>query len=414
MRPRLTLGLPRDGRFLFWGMFAWEFGFGLYSLLLTIYIADLGATPFQIGILIGVQGLMRIAVTLPSGILAERFSRRSVIVWTTAATVPAVILHGVAQTWWQMFPGMILIIFGNLGTPSLASYIVDISSPVTRARTFAMIYAVGPAVATIISPTLGGFIAEETSIRALFFLSAIAYGASSLAFSLVSERKLAVEHGPKPSYREAVAIPAVRLVGLLKFGVVGTLAMGVTLLPNYLEEVHGLSISVIGRFGSLQATGSMLISLIIARVAWITGCKGIGIATMCVGAICGISLLTGNLWVLIPGFLMRGGFMSTWPLFSAVFGDITPDRLRSRAFALGDFLGGVGFGVAPFLAGALYAWRPAAPMLAAAIITPVLCLAAVLIERNVVFPAIRARSNERAAVYSPVSAGGETLAEGVA
>ncbi|MDZ7586178.1 MAG: amino acid--tRNA ligase-related protein, partial [Patescibacteria group bacterium] len=37
--------------------------------------------------------------------------------------------------------------------------------------------------------------------------------------------------------------------------------------------------------------------------------------------------------------------MVTWSLFGAVFGDITPDRLRSRVFALGDCLGGIGIGI---------------------------------------------------------------------
>ena len=97
MRLRFSLGLPPDGRLLFWGMFAWEFGIGLYNLLLTIYMESLGASPVQIGMLIGLQGIARIAVTLPSGILAERFSRRRLIVWSTATTVPAVLFFGIAM-----------------------------------------------------------------------------------------------------------------------------------------------------------------------------------------------------------------------------------------------------------------------------------------------------------------------------
>ena len=411
MRPRVSLGLSRDGRFLFWGMFSWEFGFGLYNLLLTLYVESLGATAVQIGLLIGAQGLIRIAVTLPSGILAERFSRKWIIVWTTAATIPAALLMGVAQTWWQLFPGMMLLMIGNVGTPSFASYVVDISTPLTRARTFAVIYSLGPAVATIISPTLGGVIAEQTSIRVLFFLSAIAYSASTLFFTGITDRKLALESTDKPSYREALAIPAVRWVSLLKFGVLGTLMFGVTFLPNYLEDIHGLSIGTIGRLGSVYAAGSVIISVTIARLVWISASKGVAIGAISVGAICGITLLTGNLWILVPAFLMRGGFMVTWSLFGAVFGDITPDRLRSRVFALGDCLGGIGIGLAPFAAGALYEWRPGAPLLAAAIITPMLGAAAIVIERKFVLPAIGLRTREREALELP-SIGGVALAEG--
>jgi MFS family permease len=395
VRPRINLGLPRDGRFLFWGMFAWEFGIGLYNLLLTLYMEELGASPLQIGMLIGIQGIARIAVTLPSGILAERFSRRKLIIWTTACTAPAALFFGIAQVWWQLIPGMVLLMAGNLGTPAFSSYIVDLSTPQTRARMFATIYTVGPAIATIISPTLGGFIAEGIALRAVFFLSAAAYATSTLIFSRISERPLVVHHHEKKaSYREAFAVPAVRSVALLKFGVLGTLAMGVTFLPNYLEDVHGLSIGEIGRLGSVYAGGSVLLAIIVARVAWITGSRGIAIGTCLVACLCGVTLLTGNLWILAPAFLMRGGFMVAWSLFHAVLGEISTARLRSRSFALGDFLGGTGFGLAPFLAGALYDWRPAAPLLATVILAPVFGALAIIVERRYVAPAILARHRE--------------------
>lgn len=393
MSRRISLGLSPDGRSLFWGMFAWEFGFGLYSLLLTIHMESLGASPVQIGLLIGVQGIARIAVTLPSGVLAERLSRRQLIVWTTAATVPAALLFGLAQVWWQLIPGMVLLMAGNLGTPALSSYIVDLSTPRDRARTFALIYSVGPAVATVIAPSLGGLIAERSALRVVFLVTAAAYAASTLVFSRISERPLATSHHEtKPSYREAFAIPAVRAVALLKLGVLGTLALGTTLLPNYLEEVHGLGIGEIGRLGSANAAGSVVISLVIARVAWITGSRGIAIGTTLVGCLCGVTLITGNLWILAPAFMMRGGFMVAWSLFHAVLGEISTTRLRSRVFALADFLGGVGFGLSPFLAGALYDWNPAAPLLATVVLAPLLGAVAMLVERRFVVPLAAARA----------------------
>ncbi|MCC6791736.1 MAG: MFS transporter [Thermomicrobiales bacterium] len=406
MRSRINLGLPRDGQLLFWGMFAWEFGIGLYNLLQTLYMEELGASPIQIGVLVGVQGIARVAVTLPSGILAERFSRRRLIVWTTASTVPAALFIGIAQDWWQLIPGMVLLMVGNLGTPAFSSYIVDISTPRTRARMFAMIYTVGPSVATIISPTLGGFIAEQISLRTLFFFSAAAYATSTLIFSRISERPLVTHHNEqKPSYREAFALPVVRAVALLKFGVLLTLMLGVTLLPNYLEDVHGLSIGQIGRLGSVYAAGSVILGMIVARIAWISGCRGIAIGTCLVGVMCGVTLLTGNLWILGPAFLMRGGFMVVWSLFHAVLGEISTPRLRSRTFALGDFLGGVGLVLAPFLAGALYDWRPEAPLLAAVILAPLLAVVAIGVERRFVAPTVAARRLEHEETAELTAAG---------
>jgi MFS family permease len=413
VRPTIRLGLPPDGRRLFWAMVAWEFGFGLFNLLLTLHLKALGASPTQIGVLLGVQGIARILVTLPAGILAERFSRRKLIVWTNACTVPAALLMGLAQTWWHMLPGLILLMAGNIGTPAMASYVVDLSTPATRARTFAMIYSVGPAAATIISPTLGGVIADQSSIRVLFFLCAISWSISTVALHQISERRLTVHHEARPSYREVAANPAVRAVALLRFGVLGTLMMGVTFLPNYLEEIHHFSTASIGPLGSIYAAGSVILSLLIARVVWLTGSRGIALGAVSVGAVCGVTLLTGNLLILAPFFLLRGGFMVTWALFGAVFGDISPDRMRSRVFALGDFLGAIGIGLAPFAAGPLYAWRPAAPLLLCAALTPLLGLAALVIERKYVIPATADRVREREAIEPVLPTGGLALAEGV-
>lgn len=396
MRPQIYTSLPRDGRLLFWGSMAWEFGIGLYNLLITLFMEQLGASPSQIGLLVGTQGIARIAVTLPSGIIAERFDRRKVIFITTGLTVPAVLLIGLAQTWWQMFPGMILMMAGNIGTPAFSSYIVDMTDPRTRGRAFTMIYSVGPAIATIIAPTLGGFIAGVSAIRTVFFISAVAYAVSTFAFSRISTRQLHAHAGAKASYREALSLPVVRAVGGLKFGVLGALMLGVALLPNYLEDRHHIGIETIGRFGSMNAIGSIVMSLVFARVAFISNGRGIAIGTLAVGALCGVVLLTGNPWALAPAFMLRGGFLVIWSLFYAVFGDITPERLRSRVFALGDLLGALGFGLAPFLAGPMYGWRPAAPLVVCLVFAPLLAAGALVVERRFVAPAIRARGDEAA------------------
>jgi MFS family permease len=334
-----------------------------------------------------------------------------VIIVTAAATVPALLLYGLAQTWWQLLPGMILLMAGNLGTPSFSSYIVELSTPETRARTFALIYTVGPAAATVISPTLGGEIAERTELRMIFFMGAIASAISTVIFTMISERPLKTHHHDvKPTYREAFAVPTIRWVATLKFGVLASLAIGTTFLPNYLEDVHGLGIGTIGRFGSILALGSVVMALIVARVAWITGCKGISIGTLSVGAVCGVTLATGNPWILGPAFLMRGGFMVAWSLFHAVMGEVSPERLRGRAFALVDFFGGIGFGLAPFVAGALYGWRPSAPLVATIILAPMLAAAALVVERKFVTPAALANAN----IQSGVVLSAEPAIEGVA
>jgi MFS family permease len=414
--PRFSLGLGRDATLLFWGLFVFQLGFGLYGYLFTLYLESLGATAFQIGILIGAQGLLRIAVNLPAGIMCDRFSRRKIIVLTTLVTVPAALSFGLAQNWWQVLPGMLVIVLGNLGTPSFSSYLADAGTETDRGRAFAMVYTFGPSVALIVSPVTGGWLADATAMRFVFFASSAFYLASTLILMLISNRPLAHHGGVAATYREAFAVPVVRAIGFLQFGVLAVLAIGTTLLTNYLKEAHGVGVGMVGWLGSIAAVGSMLLSLTVGRVAWMTPIRAIAVAPLFVGLLCGVTLLTGNPIILAVAFLGRGGFMVAWSLFAAVLSETTPARLQSRAFAISEFLGAIGFALAPVAAGALYGWNRGLPLAITVVATPVLAAATVWIDRRFVRPAVRAQRMrlEQAPVVTGEALPGDAIAEGVA
>jgi hypothetical protein len=168
----------------------------------------------------------------------------------------------------------------------------------------------------------------------------------------------------------------------MAFLVLGGMAIGITLLPNYLQDVRGLSIGTIGRLGAIAPIGSILLSTIISRSGVLTPTRGIALATLSIGGVCAAVLLTGNIWLLSLAYLGRGGFMVAWSLLTAAVGDHAPERLRGRSFAFVDFLGGAGFGLAPLLSGALYSIRPGLPMLVTAIAAPILVALVLTVERR--------------------------------
>ncbi len=406
-----SLGLSRDASLLFWGLFCWEFGFGLYMYLMTLYMESLGASSVQIGFLVGTQGLARFVMYLPAGIIAERYSRRLIIVWTTFVTVPAVLSFAIAQTWWHLLPGLILFVCGNLGVPAFSSYIAEAGAP-NRARAFALIYTVGPSVALIVSPVAGGWLADLVSLRVVFYLSAVAFLISTAIMWQLSERPLANQGPVNTSYLEAFRVPVIRAIGFLQLAVLAVLGVGTTLLPNYLHDVRGISLAAVGNFGSIAALGSVILSVAVGRSPWLTAIRAIAIATLSVGLLCIITLVTGNLWILAIAFMGRGGLMVAWSLFAAVLSETVPVRLQARAYAIAELLGSIGFGLAPFAAGVLYDWRRGAPLLVTALASPVLAAAALWIERRFVRPAMAARLSEADVAQGLAPAG--TTVEGVA
>ena len=151
--------------------------------------------------------------------------------------------------------------------------------------------------------------------------------------------------------------------------------------------------------GSVAAVGSILLGLLFGRIKALgRPLTGIAISIGCTAGMFALLLFVGGLPLLTLAYLLRGGYMVAWSLFSAALGDVTPPRLYGRTFALGEFCGGVGMAVAPLLAGPLYAWRPTAPFaVALAFSLPLLVLIGTLARQASRAPATEVALAESAA-----------------
>jgi MFS family permease len=392
-----TLNLPRDIALLVWGMVVWDLGFGLYSNLWPLFIEDLGATPAQIGIIIGLQGFARLAIMLPSGIAADRYSRRFMIWGATALSVPSVLIYLISGTWWHLLPGLMLGALANVSVPAISSYTAEAAAPRDRARAFAMVYTVGPSAALIVAPIIGGWLSEATSLQFLFLPTAILYALSTVVFWLISERPH--QHRadrPSSSYRDALQHRAVLMSSLLQMLILFFLTMGITFIPNYLQDEHDANLAQIGQLGAIGAVGSILLSLLVGKIKWLSPARGIAMASGAIGIVCLATVLIDSIWFLAIFFIFRGGFNVAWSLFAAVLGDTVPERLRGRSFAMAEFLGGIGFAVAPFVAGPLYGIDPKLPLIVTAIGAPFLIVLTLIFEKRVVKPAMERNALEMA------------------
>jgi MFS family permease len=377
-------------------MFFWDFGIGVYINLWAIYVDSLGASPRLIGLLIGGQSIVRVALTLPSGIVADHVSRRKLLVFCTLAGVPAAIIYGLATNWWQLIPGLLLMALTNFSLPALSSYISDAVAPEDRAKAFTFIYTTSPAIAFIIAPIFGGFLAEATELRVVFFVTAATTLITALVFMRLSDVPQHAHDGPKVTYRETMAEPAIRMVTTLQLIIIGFFLSVATFLPVFLKDKYGASVEQIGWLGSIAAVGSILLTVVISRVLHLSASRGIALGCLLFGAVCAVALSTGNPWILAPAYLMRGSFMVTWSLFYALLGDVAPARLRGRTFAVAEFMSGIGIGIFPFLAGWIYGRNQNALLMLAVTVAPILALAALYVDRRFVRPATFALSQSAA------------------
>ena len=393
MRARFkpTLGLSGNARTLFFALMLSELGFGLYyQNLLTVYMEDLGSTPAQIGAILTVTGIVRIALMLPAGTAADRVPRRTIALCTNCLAVPGALTYAISQGPWTLLIAGLFMACHQLGFPAISGIIADsVEDAGERLDAFRKIYTIAPAAAFILGPTAGGLIADVVSPRAVFLLAATVFAGSWTIIWRVRE-PVSHEHrsGVRGTYAGVIREPAVRLILLLKLMAIGALTLGTTLMPNYLKVVHGLDQRTIGYLFSIAAVGSFLLSVTIGRVKRLNHIRGITMAMGCVGSMLVVVLLTGNLLFLAPAFMFRGGFLIAWSLFTPLFSDIAPKRLQERTFALGEFIGSSGNTIAPIFAGALYEVNHDLPFAIAAVMLGGLTVTGVIADRLIVRPAI--------------------------
>ncbi len=364
--PRWQFGLGREAGLVCCAMLFLEASFASYFLLLPLYVAHLGANPAQVGLIIGIWGMLRIVFLVPSGILVDRVPPVRLIVRARALGVLGLLLAAALPVWWLLPLAFILTGSANVAFPAISAIIAGSAGERDRARAFTLAYTVSPAIATVIAPLLSGKAAEAVGLRVALLLGAGFAALSIAVFSRLTPQPPPARDAAPASYREAFAYGPIRTLCLLQLAALLVLTTGTTLIPNFLREVHGVRYDRLGQLGSVAAIGSILLGLLFARLRpFGRPLAGITAATACTAGTFAILLAAESLPLFALAFLLRGGYMVAWSLFVAAVGDAAPARLYGRALALSEVCGAIGFGVAPFLAGPLYERNPAAPLAAA-------------------------------------------------
>ena len=386
-RLKVGIGLQGNARLLFAMMFLSELGFGLYyQNLLTVYMEGIGTTPSQIGAIITGTGLVRIALMLPAGSLVDRMPRRRIVIAATSLAIPGALTYAFATTWWHLVVAGLFMACQQLGFPALSGIIADSSE--NRLDAFRKIYTIAPASAFIIGPMTSGLIADLVSQRAVFMVAAVVFSGSWLLAWRIQEPPAHAHAVRRGSYREVLAHPALRSLYGFKLVAIAALTLGTTLLPNLLKDAHGLDQRTLGYLFSIAAVGSLIMSTVIGRHRRLNSIRGIAIGLLSVAVICWVGQLTGSVFLLGPAFLMRGGFMITWSLFTPLLSDVAPKAIQERSFAAGEFIASTGNTAAPLAAGVMYEANRNLPFAVAGVMLPFLALYALRLERVVIRPAI--------------------------
>ncbi|MBO85760.1 MAG: hypothetical protein CL927_10400 [Deltaproteobacteria bacterium] len=318
------------------------------------HVYELTASPILLGS-VGLTQLLPVLVVGPlGGILADRFDRRTLLLWTQLVQAVPTALLGVltlseALAAWHLFALVLCVSFAeSIDTAARKALIPSITPTEHLGGAMALADMVKNG-AKLAGPALMGFLAAAASIGMVYLLNAV-------SFLLMAGMLATLRRSPRPEHpAESGGFSLVRdlreagrfirhtpmVWGLLVLDFVATLfASAVDLLPMYATEVLQLDVGQYGLLASGVAVGALTASMVMVRLP----------IPRIPGRVCVVAGLLFGLGATALGLVDQ-----FWPAFAclALLGAadtvgtvvrntvrelITPDALRGRVGALASLV----------------------------------------------------------------------------
>jgi MFS family permease len=367
--PAALRSLTRDQWLFFAAFLTWGFGLGLWINLQPLYLQQLGANPQQVGAALSLAGLSAVFLYIPAGLVADRGRHKQMIVAAWIVGTVAVLAIGLAPDWRWAIPGFALYLLSSFARPATSSFITAVDRSGNVSRSFAILSS-GFSIGHILSPALGGWVAEAWGLRAVFILATGVCVLSTLAVARLSNLPLppAARRGQT---RELMSDRSFLWQVFVLLIVFFALDVGVVLLPNYLQDAKGLNLEQIGQLGSLSALGMFVFMLLLGslrserRTSLLLTQLVIGASlVLCLAAPAAAGAFHP---LLLFGMLLRGADKAAWPITRGRLSRWLQPRVLSLGFGVLDTASQIALTVSPLVAGALYARAPELPLMAGAV-----------------------------------------------
>lgn len=122
----------------------------------SLFVLELGGTPFILGLIGFVSSIALAAVQFPGGFLADKYGRRKLIVTMTFGVGLAKIFYALAPSWHLIFVGATIFNFCLIYSPALRAITADSLPSEKRGMGFSAINIIG--VVSVASPLVAGFL----------------------------------------------------------------------------------------------------------------------------------------------------------------------------------------------------------------------------------------------------------------
>lgn len=158
-------------------------GFGIIIPILPIFIKELGAEDFQVGLIAAVYPVMNFLFSPFWGTLSDRYGRRPIILWSIVITAIAYIVFANAQALLIVFLSRMLSGIGSANISVAQAYIADVTDPKDRAKSMGLIGAAF-GLGFIFGPSAGGYLKSISAEGTVDLVGYVTAGLCILNFIL--------------------------------------------------------------------------------------------------------------------------------------------------------------------------------------------------------------------------------------
>ncbi|MCX6072276.1 MAG: MFS transporter, partial [Chloroflexi bacterium] len=271
---------------------------------------------------------------LPAGALADHVGRRSLMIASWGVGTIASGMMALARGLPLFVAGLVLYSFTVFVMSPMSSYITQARGAWSPARALTTVTA-GFSAGAILGPVFGGQWAEEFGLRSVYVMATGIFVISTVLILLIRPQPIEPAHD---GHRYGALLGNRPLGGFLVLVFLVNFAMYLAwpLTPNYLQDVHAVSVSQIGLLAAFTGLGVVVFNLALGR-------------------------LQAKRGLLIGQALVAGAALALWQgKTAAIHGLVDPAEL-GLAFGANEAVASASMMAAAPVAGLLFARSPELP-----------------------------------------------------
>jgi MFS family permease len=334
--------MTRDLRLIALSLLIWGVGEGMFIYFQPVYLHELGADPVQIGGILGLAALGMLVSHIPAGALADHVGRKSPMVARDPGLVPGMMAARAA-------------VCRRVGPYSITVFASPCRLHHLRAAPGHRRARPSPPVSPVRSRPGDGGQLTAYGLRSVYVVSTGIF--VSTLMSPIRPQPIDPAHD---GHRYRALLGNRRLGGFLGLVLLVNFAMYLPwpLTPNFLQEVHAVSVSQIGLLGAFTGLGVVLFNLALGHLPAKRGLL-IGQALVA-GAALALWRGQGFGWY-AAGYFLFAGYRTARSLIAAtIHGLVSPAEL-GLAFGANETVAAAGLMAAAPIAGLLFARQAALP-----------------------------------------------------